>query len=43
MAFGATAIALASFSMASRTEASPPGYDLLDYVILAAGVAAIIG
>ena len=43
MAFGATAIVLALFSMASRTETPPPGYILLDYGLLIAGAAAIVG
>ena len=43
MAFGATAIALALFSMASRSETPPQGYALLDYGLLIAGAASIVG
>ena len=43
MAFGATAIVLALLGMASRTEAPPPGYVVLDYGLLIVGAASIVG
>jgi hypothetical protein len=43
MAFGAGAIGLALLSMATRSETPPPGYWILEYGLLIAGVLGIIG
>jgi hypothetical protein len=43
MAFGATAIALALISMASRGETPPAAYVIFDYVLLIVGGVAIVG
>lgn len=40
---GAAAIMFSIFSMATRREEPPPGYALLDYGLIALGVAVIIG
>jgi hypothetical protein len=43
MVFGLAAIGFAVFSMATRSETPPPGYAFLDYGLIIAGVAGIIG
>lgn len=41
--FGALAIALAVYSLAPQTETPPDGYNLLNYGLILAGAAGIIG
>jgi hypothetical protein len=43
MVFGVVAIGFAVFSMATRSETPPAGYQFLDYGILALGLAGFIG
>ena len=40
---GAAAIAFAVFSMATRSETPPAGYEFLDYGLIALGAIGIIG
>ena len=40
---GAAAIGFAVFSMATRTEAPPAGYEFLDYGLIVLGLVGIIG
>jgi hypothetical protein len=41
--FGAAAIAFAVFSMVTRTETPPAGYEFLDYGLIVLGVIGIVG
>jgi hypothetical protein len=41
--FGALAIGFAVFSMATETETPPAGYEFLNYGLIVAGAAGIIG
>jgi hypothetical protein len=41
--FGVIAIGFAVFSMTTQTEAPPAGYNLLNYGLIVAGAAGIIG
>ena len=41
--FGALAIALALYSLATQAETPPAGYNLLNYGLILAGAAGIIG
>jgi hypothetical protein len=41
--FGLVAIGFAVFSLATRTEAPPEGYAILDYGLIAAGAIGVIG
>lgn len=41
--FGALAIGLAIFSLATQTETPPDGYNLLNYGLIVAGVIGIVG
>jgi hypothetical protein len=43
MVFGVVAIGFAVFSMATRSETPPAGYEFLDYGILALGLVGFIG
>jgi hypothetical protein len=43
MVFGVLAIGFAVFSMTTRSEAPPAGYEFLDYGILALGLMGFIG
>ncbi len=41
--FGAIAIVLAVYSLATQTETPPAGYNLINYGLIIAGIAGIVG